>query len=85
MVAALWCDGVEVEFDIDGIGGQEVVVVVGMGKHMKVLKAMAPLLGSLCGGWVAKEQSEVDKANGKDGFGSFYVLAVVDKCGEGLV
>ena len=46
---------------------------------------MTPLLGSLCGGWVAKEQSEVDEADGKDGFGTFYVLAVVDKRGEGLV
>ena len=37
------------------------------------------------GSTVAKEQIDVDEADGKDGFGSFYVLAVVDKCGEGLV
>ena len=85
MVAALWCDGVEVEFDIDGIGGQEVVVVVGMGKHMKVLKAMAPLLGSLCGGWVAKEEGEMDKTDSKDGFCAFNVMAVVYEGREGLM
>ena len=85
MVAALWCDGVEVEFDIDGIGGQEVVVVVGMGKHMEVLEAMAPLLRSLGGGWVAKEEGDTDEANSKDGFCAFDVLAVVYEGREGLM
>ena len=33
MVASLWCDGVEVEFDVDG---EKVVVVVRVRKHLEV-------------------------------------------------
>ena len=58
--------------------------MVCVGEHAEVLWSLTPLLGALCG-WVAKKQSDVDEANGKDGFGAFDVLAVVDESGEGLV
>ena len=77
--------GVEVEFDVGRIGGQEVVVVVGVRKDLEVLEAVAPLLRSLCGGWVAKKKGDVDEANSKDGFCAFNVLAVVYESREGLM
>ena len=36
MVAPLWCDGVEVEFDVNRVGGEKVVVVVSVRKHLEV-------------------------------------------------
>ena len=49
VVAALWDGGVEVEFDIYCIGGEKVVIVVGVRLNVEVLKSLAPLLGSLGG------------------------------------
>ena len=36
-------NGVEVEFDVDRIGGEEVVVMVGVRQNVKLAKALAPL------------------------------------------
>ena len=36
VVAPLWCDGVEVEFDVNRGGGKKVVVVVGVREHLEV-------------------------------------------------
>ena len=36
MVASLWCNGVEVEFDVNGVRGEKVVVVVSVRKHLEV-------------------------------------------------
>ena len=85
MVTALRWEGVEIELDVNRVGGEKVVIMVCVGKHMEVLQSLAPLLGALCGRWVAKKESDVDEANCKDGFGAFDVLAVVDESGEGLV
>ena len=49
MIAALRWSGVEVEFDIDSIGGKEVVVMVGVWLDAEVLEALAPLLRTFCG------------------------------------
>ena len=44
MVAALGLVGIEVGLDVDGIGGEEVVVVVGVGQNVELAEAIAPLL-----------------------------------------
>ena len=44
VVAAVWCGGVEVEFDTHGIGRKKVVVVIGVGLYVEVLKSLTPLL-----------------------------------------
>ena len=49
MVASLWCASVEVEFDVNGVGGEKVVVVVSVREHLEVPEALAPLLGALRG------------------------------------
>ena len=49
VVAPLWCDGVEVEFDVNRVGGEKVVVVVSVREHLEVPEALAPLLGALRG------------------------------------
>ena len=67
-------------------GGVVVVGAIVGSVVWRMDKAKEHIVGSVV--WrmdIAKEQSDVDEADGKDGFGSFYVLAVVDKCGEGLV
>ena len=55
VVAAMWWNGVEVEFDVNGILGQKIVVVIGMGKNTELAEPIAPLLRSVCCGWVGKE------------------------------
>ena len=54
VVAAVWCGGVEVEFDIYCIGREKVVVVVSVRLYVEVLKSLTPLLGALGRGRVAK-------------------------------
>ena len=49
VVAALWGSGVEIQFDINCIGGEKIVVVVRVRLDVEVLKSLAPLLGSLGG------------------------------------
>ena len=44
MAAAVWCVGVEVEFDIHGVGRKKVVVVISEGLYVEVLKSLTPLL-----------------------------------------
>ena len=55
VVTAMWWNGVEVEFDVNGILGKKVVVVVGMGKNVELAEAVSPLLRSMCCGWIGKE------------------------------
>ena len=55
VVTAMWWNGVEVEFDVNGILGKKVVVVVGMWKNVELAEAVAPLLRSVCCGWIGKE------------------------------
>ena len=81
VVTAMWWNGVEVEFDVDGILGKKVVVVVGIGKDVDLPETVSPLLGSMCCGWVGKEQSDVNEACCKNGFCTFDVLCVVDQSG----
>ena len=52
---------------------------------MELAEAFAPLLGSLCGRRVGKEECEVNKACCKNGFSAFDVLRFVYQCGEGAV
>ena len=55
VVTAMWWNGVEVEFDVNGVLGKKVVVVVGMWKNVELAEAVAPLLRSVCCGWICKE------------------------------
>ena len=45
VVTTLWSDGVEVEFDVNWVGGEEVVVVVSVRQNLEVSQALSPLLG----------------------------------------
>ena len=47
VVAALGGGGVEIELDIHCIGGEKIVVVIGVRLDVEVLKSLAPLLGVL--------------------------------------
>ena len=85
VVAPLWCDGVEVEFDVNRVGGEKVVVVVSVREHLEVPQALSPLLGSLCRRRVAKQEGDVNEADSKNGFRAFDVLAVVNECRKGSV
>ena len=49
VVAALGGGSVEVEFDIDCIGGEKIVVMISVRLDVEVLKSLAPLLGALGG------------------------------------
>ena len=55
VVASMWWLEVEVEFDIDRIGGEEVVVMVSVRQHMELAKALSPLLRALGVGGVGKK------------------------------
>ena len=44
VVTAVWCGGVEVQFDINSIGRKKIVVVIGMWLYLEVLKPLTPLL-----------------------------------------
>ena len=44
VVAAVWCGGVEVEFDINSVGRKKTVVVIGVWLYVEVLKSLTPLL-----------------------------------------
>ena len=55
VVTAMWGNGAEVEFDVDGILGKKVVVVIGMGENVELAETISPLLRSMCCGWVGKE------------------------------
>ena len=55
VVTTLGGNGVEVEFDVDGILGKKVVVVIGMGENVELAETISPLLRSMCCGWVGKE------------------------------
>ena len=44
VVAALGLVGIEVELDVNGIWGKEVVVVVCVGQNVKLTETVAPLL-----------------------------------------
>ena len=81
VVTALGGNGVEVEFDVDGILGKKVVVVVGIGKDVELSETVSPLLRSMCCGWVGKEQGDVNETCCKNGFCTFDVLCVVDQNG----
>ena len=81
VVTAMWWNGVEVEFDVNGILGKKVVIVIGMGKNVELAEPISPLLRSVCCGWVGKEQSDVDEACCKNGLCSFNVLRAVDQKG----
>ena len=85
MVTPLRCDGVEVEFDVNRVGGEKVVVVVSVREHLEVPQALSPLLGSLCRRRVAKQEGDVNEADSKNGFRAFDVLAVVNECRKGSV
>ena len=61
------------------------VIVVCVGEHVEALQSLAPLLGTLCGRWVAKDESDVNETDCKNGLCAFDILAVVDECGEGFV
>ena len=81
VVAAMGWVRVEVEFDVDRIGREEVVVVVSVGKNVELAETISPLLRSMGVGGIGKEQCDVDEACGKDGFGSVDVLCVVNQNG----
>ena len=49
---------------------------------MKLAEAVAPLLGTTGVGGVCKQEGNVDKASGKDGFSTIDVLGVVDQYGK---
>ena len=49
VVASLGGGSVEVEFDIDCVGGEKIVVMIGVRLDVEVLKSLAPLLGALGG------------------------------------
>ena len=53
VVTTLGGNGVEVEFDVDGILGKKVVVVIGMGEYVELAETISPL--SMCCGWIGKE------------------------------
>ena len=53
VVTALRLNGVEMEFDVNGVG-EEVAVVVGARQDVELAEALAPLLGSLRGRRIAK-------------------------------
>ena len=55
MVATMWWNRVEVKSDVNGILGKKVVVVVGMWKNVELAETVAPLLRSMCCGWIGKE------------------------------
>ena len=81
VVTALGGNGVEMEFDVDGILGKKVVVVVGIGKDVELSETVSPLLRSMCCGRVGKEQGDVNETCCKNGFCTFDVLCVVDQSG----
>ena len=55
VATTMWWSGVEVEVDLNGVLGEKVVVVVGMWKDVELAEAVAPLLRSVCCGWICKE------------------------------
>ena len=49
VVAVLGGGSVEVEFDIDCVGGEKIAVMISVRLDVEVLKSLAPLLGALGG------------------------------------
>ena len=61
------------------------MVVVGVRLDVEVLKSLAPLLRTLCGGGEAKKKCDVDEAHSEKGLGALDVVTVVNENGQCLV